>query len=132
MISPVSGPVVGIHMACVPPTESDGCEVWGHRKLLIATAASREALAKCQQPIFRYISGVRILNAVSNAAKSIDTAFKILTPEMYLMCLPNQWLLRAATGWNALATVPPASLYRQMALDACAWASSMSRAIRGT
>ena len=52
--------------------------------------------------------------------------------ELGLMCLPDQWLLCASTFWNALAALPPGSLCRQMALDACAWVSSMSRAIRGT
>ena len=48
-----------------------------------------------------------------------------------MKCLPDQRLCRAATFWNALAVLPPGSLYKQMALDACAWASSVSRAIRG-
>ena len=56
----------------------------------------------------------------------------ILLAEFGLMRLPGQWLLRAPTFWIALAALPPGSLYKQMALDACAWASSMSRAFRGT
>ena len=56
----------------------------------------------------------------------------ILLAEFGLMWFPDQWPLRAATFWNALAALPPGSLCKQMALDACAWASSMSRAIRGT
>ena len=55
----------------------------------------------------------------------------ILLAEIGLMCLPNQWLLRAATFWHTLAALPPGSLYKEMALDACACVSSMSRAIRG-
>ena len=51
--------------------------------------------------------------------------------EFGLMCVSDQWLLRAATFWNALAALPPGSLYKQMALNAWAWASSMSRAIMG-
>ena len=47
------------------------------------------------------------------------------------MCVSDQWLLRAATFWNALAALPPGSSYKQMALNAWAWASIMSRAIRG-
>ena len=54
----------------------------------------------------------------------------ILLAEVGLMCLPYQWLLRAATFWNALAALPPASLHKKMALGACAF--SMSRAIGGT
>ena len=50
----------------------------------------------------------------------------IALAEIGLMCPPDQWLLRAATFWNVLAALPPGSLYKQMAVDACAWASSMS------
>ena len=48
------------------------------------------------------------------------------------MCLQDQRLLRAATFWNALAALPPGPSHKQIALDACTWASSMSRAIRTT
>ena len=42
----------------------------------------------------------------------------ILLAESGLMCLPDQWLLRAATFWNVLAALPPGFLYKWMALDA--------------
>ena len=80
----------------MPPTASYGCEVWGHYKLTAATAASCEALAKSHLHILRQISGVRSKTAVS-----------IHLAEFGLMCLPDQWLLRAATFWNALAALPP-------------------------
>ena len=91
-MSIISGPAVRVYMVCVPPTASYGCEVWGHYKLTAATAASREALAKSHLHILRQISGVRSKTAVS-----------ILLAEFGLMCLPDQWLLREATFWNALA-----------------------------
>jgi hypothetical protein len=47
-----------------------------------------------------------------------------------IQSLPDEWLLRGATIWNALAALPPASLCKKMALDTCAWSSSMSKAIR--
>ena len=59
-----------------------------------------------------------------------NVAVSILLAECGLMCLPDQWLLCAATLWNAHAARPPGSIQKQMALDACA--SSMSRAIRVT
>ena len=93
-----------IYMVCVPPTASHGCELWGHCKLQTATAASREALAKSHLHILRHISGVRSSIAVS-----------ILLAEFGLMCLPDQWLLRAATFWNALAGLQPGSTYKQVA-----------------
>ena len=65
-----------------------------------ATTAFREASAKSHLHIFRHISGVRGSIAVS-----------ILLAEVGLMCLPYQWLLRAATFWKALAALPPASLH---------------------
>ena len=110
-----------VYMVCVSPTASYSYEVWGHCKLQTAIAASREVLAKSHLHSLKHISGVRS-----------STAVAILLAEFGLMCLPDQWLLRAATFWNALAALPPGSLCKQMALDACAWASSMSRAIRGT
>ena len=48
------------------------------------------------------------------------------------MCLPDQWLLRAATFWNALAALPPTSMYKRMALNASALAKGVSSAIRRT
>ena len=113
-----------VYMVCVPPTASYGCEVWGHYKFQIATAASGscQALAKPHLHILRQISGVRRSTAVS-----------VLLAEFGLMCLPDQWLLRAATFWNALAALPPTSLYKKMALAfACAWATGVSKAVRGT
>ena len=56
----------------------------------------------------------------------------ILLAKFGLMCLPDQWLLRAATFWNALAALPPTSIYTKMAFNASAWATSMSSGIRGT
>ena len=108
------------YIICVPPTASYGCEVWGHYKLTAATAAYREALAKPHLHVLRQISGVR------------RPAVSILLAEFSLMCLPDQWLLRAATSWNALAALPPTSIYRKMALNASSWATSVSSAIRGT
>ena len=110
-----------VYMICVPPTASYSCEVLGHYNLKAATAASCEALAKSHLHILRHISGVRSKSAVS-----------ILLAEFGLMCLPAQWLLRAATFWNALAALPPTPVYRKMALNASAWATSVSSAIRGT
>ena len=104
-----------VYMVCVPPTASYGCEVWGHYKLTAATAASRGALAKSHLHILRQISGVRSKTAVS-----------ILLAEFGLMCLPDQWLLRAATFWNALAALPPTSIYKNMALDTSTWAKGVS------
>ena len=73
-----------------------------------------------------------VISIPTTFALVCNVAVSILFAESGLMCLPDQWLLRAATFWNALAALPPGSSYKQMALDACAWASSMSRAIRGT
>ena len=115
------GLLARIYMVCVPPTASYGCEVWGHYKLHSATAASREALAKSHLHILRQISGVRSSTAVS-----------ILLAEFGLMPLQDQWLLRAATFWNAIVALPPTSLYKKMALDACTWAACVSKAVRGT
>ena len=56
----------------------------------------------------------------------------ILLAETGLMPLPDQWLLHAATFLNAIAVLPPTSLYRKMALDACTWAACVSKAVRGT
>ena len=102
------GLLARIYMVCVPPTASYGCEVWGPYKLQSASAASREALAKSHLHILRQISGVR-----SSTAVSIPLA------EFGLMPLPDQWLLRAATFWNGIVALPPTSLYKKMALDAC-------------
>ena len=110
-----------VFMMCVPPTASYGCKAWGHYKLTAATAASREALAKSHLHILRQISGVRSKSALS-----------ILLAEFGLMCLPDQWLLRAATFWNALAALPPTSLYKRMDLDASPWAKGVSSAVRRT
>ena len=98
-----------VHMICVPPTASYDCEMWGRYKLTAAIAASRQALAKSHLHILRQISGDKSKTAVSVLLAKID-----------LMCLPDQWLLRAATLWNALAALSPTSIYKRMALDAFA------------
>jgi hypothetical protein len=49
-----------------------------------------------------------------------------------MMCLPDQWLLRAATFCNALAALPPTSIYKRMALDTSTWAKGVSNAITVT
>ena len=51
--------------------------------------------------ILRHISGV-----MSSTAVSVPLA------ECGLMCLPDQWLLRTATFWNALAALPPGALHK--------------------
>ena len=71
--------------------------------------------------ILRQISGVRSKSAVS-----------IILAELGLTCLPDQWLLRAATFWIALAALRPTSIYKRMALDASAWAKGVSSATRRT
>ena len=106
-----------VYMTCAPPTASYGCDVWGHHKLTAATAASCETLAKSHVHIVRQISGVRSKTAVT-----------IPLAEFGLMCLPDQWLLCAATFWNALAALPPTSIYKRMAWNA----KGVSSAIRRT
>ena len=83
--------------------------------------AQTPSLGKSHLHILRQISVVRSSTAVS-----------ILLAEFGLMPLPDQWLLRTATFWNAIVALPPTSLYKKMALDACTWAACVSKAVRGT
>jgi hypothetical protein len=111
------GLLVRIYMVCLPPTASYGCEVWGHYRLPPAAANLRRALAKLRGALAKsYLHLLRQIWGVSGS-----TAEFILLAELGLQSLPDAWLLRRATFWNALAALPPASLYKKMALNTCAW-----------
>ena len=109
-----------ICMVCVPPTASYGCGVIASFKLPL-----QPLMRPWQSPTYKFSGTSQVLG--------VQLQCQYLA-ELGLMCLPDQWLLRAATFWNALAALPPGSLCKQMALNAHwhACASSMSRAIRGT
>ena len=101
------------------------------RHLMVVRCGAITSLRLPMQPLVRPCkSHLHILRQISGATSG--TAVSILLAELGLMCLPDQWLLRAATFWNALAALPPTSIYQRMALDASAWAKGVSSAIRRT
>jgi hypothetical protein len=97
-----------LYNICVPPTASYGCELWAPYRLTGSTKGHRDALE---------FSHLQMLKNICGARFTVPTA--ILLHELSAQPLSSSWLLRAARFWNNLASLPPASLYRRLALDAC-------------
>ena len=97
-----------LYNVCVPPTASYGCELWAPYRLTGSTKGHRDALE---------FSHLQMLKNICGARFTVPTA--ILLHELSAQPLSSSWLLRAARFWNNLASLPPASLYRRLALDAC-------------
>lgn len=117
-----------LYNACVPPTGSYGCEVWGPYHLTGSAAAARRALGKIHMQILRELSGVRGTISIPILLRELDTS-----------SLEDIWCLRTIKFWNSLAALPATHLYKRFALHACRgaiignvqnWAYHMFKGIR--
>ena len=79
-----------IYTVCVPGTAS-----------MVVRCGAIASFKLPLQPLVRpWQSPTNTFSGTSLDLRS-STAVSILLPELGLMCLPDQWLLRAATFWNA-------------------------------
>ena len=104
-----AGLLLRLYEACVPPTASYGCEVWGLRSLPGGDSRrGRAALASSHLKILRDIAGV---------PTSVHGA--ILLKELNQQTLDCVWWRRIIKFWNNLAALPANNFHRQVALDDC-------------
>ena len=95
--------------ACVPPTASYGCEVWGLRELPAGEyRKGRDAFGT---------SHLRVLKELAIVPTSVST--DMLLQELRQRPLSQAWWRRIVNFWNALVDLPIASIYKQVALDSC-------------
>ena len=103
------GLLLRLYEACVPPTASYGCEVWGLRHLSTGESRSgRAALATAH---------LRLLRDIARVPTSVHTS--ILLHELEQRPLDHLWWRRAIRFWNTLAALHDGDLFRQVAVDAC-------------
>ena len=101
------GLLLRLYDACVPPTASYGCEVWGLRPLPTgAPRMARDSLAS---------SHLKLLRGIARVPTSVHTA--ILLAELEQRPLHHAWWRRMACFWNGLAAQPAGNLYKQVAQD---------------
>ena len=103
------GLLLRLYDACVPPTASYGCEVWGLRSLPAGDSRrGRAALAS---------SHLKILKDIAGVPTSVHAA--ILLKELNQQKLDCLWWRRILKFWNNLAALPAGNFHRQVALDDC-------------
>ena len=110
MMYPVSvGLLMHLYDACVPPTASYGCEVWGLRELPAGEyKKGRDALGTLH---------LRVLKELATVPTSVST--DMLLQELGQRPLFHAWWRRTVKFWNTLVDLPVASIYKQVALDSC-------------
>ena len=95
--------------ACVLPTASYGCEVWGLRELPAGEyKKGRDALGT---------SHLRVLKELATAPTSVST--DMLLQELGQRPLFHAWWRRTVKLWNTLVDLPVTGIYKQVALDSC-------------
>ena len=115
--------------ACVPPTASYGCEVWGCYTFPATCAALRASLSQQHLQTLKHILGVR---------STVNT--HILWQEVPVKRLEVVWLQRTVKFYNRLAAAPTSNLYRRIAVASNRsavsqnlhnWAWSFCRSLQG-
>ncbi len=123
------GLLLRVYDACVPPTASYGCEVWGCYTFPAASSALRASLAQQHLQTLKHILGVR---------STVNT--HVLWQEVPVKRLEVVWLQRTVKFYNRLAAAPIGDLYRRIAIASCRsalsqnvrnWAWSLCRSLQG-
>ena len=124
------GLLLRVYDACVPPTASYGCEVWGCYSFPAASSVLRASLAQQHLQTLKHILGVR---------STVNT--HVLWQEVPVKRLEVVWLQRTVKFYNRLAAAPNGDLYRRIAIASCRsalsqnvrnWAWSLCRSLQGT
>ena len=103
------GLLLQLYEACVPPTASYGCEVWGLHKL--SPGVSREGRAALATLHLGY------LKEIARVPVSVHTS--MLLHELGQRPFHHLWWRRTIRFWNTLAALHDGDLFRQVAVDAC-------------
>ena len=111
------GLLLRVYDACVPPTASYGCEVWGCYSFLAASSVLRAPLAQQHLQTLKHILGVRL---------TVNT--HVLWQEVPVKRLEVVWLQRTVKFYNRLAAAPNRDLYRRIAIASCR--SALSQNVR--
>ena len=91
-----------LYDACVPPTGSYGCEVWGLRELPAGEyKKGRDALGTLH---------LRVLKELATVPTSVST--DMLLQELGQRPLFHAWWRRTVKFWNTLVDLPVASIYK--------------------
>ena len=123
------GLLLRVYDACVPPTPSYGCEVWGCYTFSATCAALRASLSQQHLQTLKHILGVR---------STVNT--HILWQEVPVKRLEVVWLQRTVKFYNRLAAAPTSNLYRRIAVASSRsavsqnlhnWAWSFCRSLQG-
>ena len=99
------GLLLRLYDACVPPTASYGCEVWGCYTFPAASAALRASLTQQHLQTLKHILGVRL---------TVNT--HTIWHEVPVKRLEVVWLQRTVKFYNRLAAAPTDNLYRRIAV----------------
>jgi hypothetical protein len=123
------GILLKVFLACVVPTASYACELWGwHKTPTSSSGVTSKTIEKDFLKMLRMIVGVR---------STVKT--DLLLSELGIRPLKYQWLKRMVTFWNALVQLPEHNLHAQVLRDSCyygitshcsTWAGSFMISIR--
>ncbi len=102
------GLLLQLYKTCVPPTGLYGSEVWGPYRLSAPLSSTRESLGLSHLQILKHVVGVRSTMATA-----------ILMKELEVQPFENESWLRAVRFWDNLVSLPDATFYKRIALDAC-------------